>query len=237
MLKENEGRISYEDLEGMGVFKPGDLAEGGFKRWLQEHDIGGPANFDKLLSKEYELTQAETSFAELGQEEQRKRSREWAMLLAMAAMPAIDTALHGKSGTIYGNNIYDNLESQGTQDIYKGSTTSWKPSSLDDAVIGGETKLYRVMSEDEYKSIIKNEGKFSNYDYAMEEKWFATSPEDAAKWGSKFYPDGNYKMIELTVPTNSLGQMYHIEKLDGIGPAYCGGIDFINSIMKGVKLR
>ena len=77
VLKENEGRISYEDLEGMGVFKPGDLAEGGFKRWLQEHDIGGPANFDKLLSKEYELTQAETSFAELGQEEQRKRSQEW----------------------------------------------------------------------------------------------------------------------------------------------------------------
>ena len=76
VLKENEGRISYEDLEGMGVFKPGDLAEGGFKRWLQEHDIGGPANFDKLLSKEYELTQAETSFAELGQEEQRKRRRE-----------------------------------------------------------------------------------------------------------------------------------------------------------------
>ena len=49
------------------------------------------------------------------------------MLLAMAAMPTIDTALHGKSGTIYGNNVYDNLESQGTQDIYKGSTTSWKP--------------------------------------------------------------------------------------------------------------
>ena len=127
MLKENEGRISYEDLEGMGVFKPGDLAEGGFKRWLQEHDIGGPANFDKLLSKEYKLTQAETSFAELSQEEQRKRSQEWAMLLAMAAMPAIDTALHGRSETIYGNNVFDNLERQGTQGSYKGSTTSWKP--------------------------------------------------------------------------------------------------------------
>ena len=84
-------------------------------------------------------TQAETSFAELGQEEQRKRSQEWAMLLAMAAMPAIDTALHGKSGTIYGNNIYDNLESQGTQDIYKGSTTSWKPPV--DTVGGGNLKI------------------------------------------------------------------------------------------------
>ena len=76
-------------------------------------------------------TQAETSFAELGQEEQRKRSQEWAMLLAMAAMPTIDTALHGKSGTIYGNNVFDNLESQGTQGIYKGSTTSWKPPQVE----------------------------------------------------------------------------------------------------------
>ena len=50
------------------------------------------------------------------------------MLLAMAAMPTIDTALHGKSGTIYGNNVYDSIESQGTRDIYKGSTTSWKPT-------------------------------------------------------------------------------------------------------------
>lgn len=142
VLKENEGRISYEDLEGMGVFKPGDLAEGGFKRWLQEHDIGGPANFDKLLSKEYELTQAETSFAELSQEEQRKRSQEWAMLLAMAAMPTIDTALYGKSGTIYGNNVYDNLESQGTRDIYKGGTTSWKPTV--DTVGGGKININQI---------------------------------------------------------------------------------------------
>ena len=61
------------------------------------------------------------------------------MLLAMAAMPTIDTALHGKSGTIYGNNIYDNLESQGTQGIYKGSTTSWKPPV--DTVGGGSNKI------------------------------------------------------------------------------------------------
>ena len=101
----------------------------------------------------------------------------------------------------------------------------------------GETKLYRVMSDAEHQSIINNGGKFSKYDRAMEEKWFATSPEDAAKWAEKFYPDGRYKMIEIEVPTDSLNQMYQVGKLDGIGPAYSGGIDFLNSIMKGLKLR
>ncbi len=101
----------------------------------------------------------------------------------------------------------------------------------------GETKLYRVMSDAEYQSIINNGGKFSTYDRAMEEKWFATSPEDAAKWAEKFYPDGRYRMIEVEVPTDSLNQMYQVGKLDGIGPAYSGGIDFFNSIMKGLRLK
>ncbi len=101
----------------------------------------------------------------------------------------------------------------------------------------GKTKLYRVMSDAEYQSIINNGGKFSKYDRAMEEKWFAISPEDAAKWAEKFYPDGRYRMIEIEVPTDSLNQMYQVGKLDGIGPAYSGGIDFLNSIMKGLKFR
>lgn len=93
------------------------------------------------------------------------------------------------------------------------------------------------MSEAEYRSIINNGGKFSFYDRAMEEKWFAVSPEDAIKWAEKFYPDGYYRMIEIEVPTDSLNEMYQVPKLDGIGPAYSGGIDFLNSIMKGLKLR
>jgi hypothetical protein len=81
------------------------------------------------------------------------------MLLAMAATPAatpaVDTALYGKSGTIYGNNVYDNLESQGTRDIYKGSTTSWKPSSLDDAVIGGGSNKLPT-NDSQLKHIFRN---------------------------------------------------------------------------------
>ncbi len=71
----------------------------------------------------------------------------------------------------------------------------------------------------------------------MAEKWFATSPEGAAKWGKAFYPDGNYRMIEIEVPTDVLKKMYYVENLDGYGPAYSGGIDFLNLIMKGLKLR
>lgn len=52
-----------------------------------------------------------------------------------------------------------------------------------------------------------------------------------------FYPDGQYRMIEITIPTDSLKEMYQVNNLDGVGPAYCGGIDFLNIIMKGLVLK
>lgn len=33
------------------------------------------------------------------------------------------------------------------------------------------------------------------FDRAMEEKWYATTQEDALKWAKIFYQDGNFKMI------------------------------------------
>jgi len=90
------------------------------------------------------------------------------------------------------------------------------------------------MSEGEYNSLIEN-GKFSEYDMAMESKWFATNSTDAIAWGKKFYPDGNYRMVEFEVPTDSLKEMYYVEKLDGIGMAYCAEFDFINSVIKSIK--
>jgi hypothetical protein len=99
-----------------------------------------------------------------------------------------------------------------------------------------QTKLYRVMSQNEYDSIMSIGGKFTPYDYAMEEKWFATTPQDAAQWGSKFYPDGNYRMIEIEMPSSTLNQMYYNNHLDGIGPAYSGGINLLNSFMKGIRV-
>ena len=47
------------------------------------------------------------------------------------------------------------------------------------------TNLYRVMSEAEYDSVMTH-GKFVSYERAMEEKWFATTQEDATKWADIF---------------------------------------------------
>ncbi|WP_265446661.1 S8 family serine peptidase [Acetivibrio straminisolvens] len=96
------------------------------------------------------------------------------------------------------------------------------------------TKLYRVMSEGEYESLMSNR-QFTEYDRAMDSKWFATNTKDAVEWGKAFYPDGNYKIVEIEVPTDSLRQMYFVEKLDNIGPAYCAERDLINSIIQSIK--
>lgn len=42
-------------------------------------------------------------------------------------------------------------------------------------------------------------------------------------------------MVEIEVPKNSLSQMYHVDKLDGIGSAYNAERDVINSIIKSIK--
>jgi hypothetical protein len=117
-------------------------------------------------------------------------------------------------------------------------------AGLLDDVIGGtnngagsSTKLYRVMDQSEYETMINNGGKFAQPPAGpfMEEKWFATTQQDAAQWGSRFYPDSSYRMIEIELPSNSLNQMYYNSNLDGIGPAYSGKIDWLNSFIKGVK--
>lgn len=95
------------------------------------------------------------------------------------------------------------------------------------------TKLYRVMSESEYDTLMKTGG-FTQYDMAMESKWFATNVNDAAKWGKLFYPNGNYKMVEIQVPTSALNGMYFVEKLDNIGAAYNAERDFINKVLIGI---
>jgi hypothetical protein len=221
------------------------LAEGGFKRWLQDNDMGGgPAHFADLLAEEYALSDFDTSFAKLDQEQRNQRGAEMTMLLAMIAAPLIDTAVYGRAlspnDRYNPNSRLDNIEQEGwsikgPQSYIEPPEAARRPDGTPEAA--GEIKLYRVMSDAEYQSIIDNGGKFSKYDNAMEEKWFATTPEDAAKWADMFYPDGQYRLIEITVPTDSLKKMYQVNRLDGIGPAYCGGIDYQNTSMKGLTLK
>ena len=98
----------------------------------------------------------------------------------------------------------------------------------------GTTKLYRAMSQAEYDSVIQNQ-KFVPYDLAMEDKWFATTQENATKWGNIFYPDGNYRILEVEVDTNSLNKMYYVDYLDNIGPAYCSPLDILEESIRSIK--
>lgn len=55
------------------------------------------------------------------------------------------------------------------------------------------------------------------------------------KWADIFYPDGNYKMLEIEVDTNSLSQMYYNQHLDNIGLAYCSSLETLENAIKSIK--
>ena len=90
------------------------------------------------------------------------------------------------------------------------------------------TRLYRVVSIEEYDSIISS-GKFSVGGNSLEEKWFATTGSNAMQWGSHFYPDGQCRIVYVDVPSEALTKMYYNSSLDGIGAGYCSNLDLINN--------
>ena len=69
----------------------------------------------------------------------------------------------------------------------------------------------------------------------MEEKWFATTQGDAIKWADIFYPDGDYRMVEVTINTNYLQEMYYNQHLDNIGPAYCSSLEVLEKAIKSIR--
>ena len=62
----------------------------------------------------------------------------------------------------------------------------------------------------------------------MQSKWFATSADDAAKWGETLYSNSNFEIVEIGVPQESLVQMYYVNNPDSIGAAYNVESGFIN---------
>lgn len=68
----------------------------------------------------------------------------------------------------------------------------------------------------------------------MESKWFATTIENATKWANFFYPNGNYHMLEVEVETSCLEEMYYVEKLDNIGPAYCSPLELLSIAIRKI---
>ena len=101
---------------------------------------------------------------------------------------------------------------------------------------GVETLLFRAMCEAEYDSIVSNANTFVPYDWALEKKWFATCYEHAVKWADWFYPDGTYRIAEITVLRETLKYMFYVKLLDNIGPAYSADVTLLNMIVRGLKL-
>ena len=52
----------------------------------------------------------------------------------------------------------------------------------------------------------------------MEGKWFANSLEGAKRHGSKHYPNGKFRLVEVDIPDNARS-LFTDANLDGFGPA------------------
>jgi len=101
---------------------------------------------------------------------------------------------------------------------------------------GIETQLFRAMCEAEYNSIISNANTFAPYEWALEKKWFATCQDHARKWAAWFYPDGIYRIVEVTVLEEMLKYMFFVKMLDNIGPAYSADVALLNMIVRRLRL-
>ena len=101
---------------------------------------------------------------------------------------------------------------------------------------GDKVHLFRALCEAEYMSVCNNGNVFVPYEYAMDKKWFATCRDHAVKWGEWFYPDGNYKVVEIVVLRESLKFMFYLKSLDNIGPAYAADTILLNKIVRRLTL-
>jgi hypothetical protein len=101
---------------------------------------------------------------------------------------------------------------------------------------GEETQLFRAMCDDEYISIVNNGNTFVPYDGALEKKWFAIRHDHAKKWAKWFYPNGIYKVVEITILKEALKYMFYVKMLDNIGPAYSADAALLNMIVRRLRL-
>ena len=85
----------------------------------------------------------------------------------------------------------------------------------------GTTTLFRAVSEAEFTQVMKT-GAFEAGPNSLGGKFFAGSAADAAKWGEALNGAGNFKVLQVELPTSTVGQMMHWQRLDGIGPAWYG---------------
>jgi RHS repeat-associated protein len=89
------------------------------------------------------------------------------------------------------------------------------PNSL--PVKKGHTRVYRAVSEEEYKDILDC-GKLRQGPNSLEGKWFADSLEGANAHGNGLFPGGKFRLVEVDIPDDA-PSLFRLPNLDGRGPA------------------
>ena len=118
-----------------------------------------------------------------------------------------------------------------------GEGDSYADKQLEQLLVldGNESSLLHVVSKAEYISYVDNNC-FLPYDYAMEKKWFATCYGHALMQANKLYQDNEYRIVKITVLTESLRYMFYVKSLDSIDPAYAADTSLLNKIVRRLQL-
>lgn len=82
----------------------------------------------------------------------------------------------------------------------------------------GIISLFRAVGIKEVEQI-RATGRFAPSPVSMNGKWFAETPQDAARWGQLLEGPGKYIVVEAEMPARVADTLFSIAKLDAIGPA------------------
>ena len=119
-------------------------------------------------------------------------------------------------------------------DDYYNGTPIESPALIRDNA--GNIMLYRVMSEAEYNSLMNEDYIFTSVLGSMESKWLATTVADAHTWGQRMNFEGNYRIIEITIPEVVVNVMYYGgPNLDSIGPAFNAEVSILNKYLNSIR--
>lgn len=100
---------------------------------------------------------------------------------------------------------------------------------------GRSVNLYRAVGIDELADI-KNSGLFRAGPNSLGGKFFASTADDAARWGKKFkdITGEAFEVVATRVPKSYAKTLRYFENLDGIGPAYyADDLDELNRAVQG----
>ena len=251
---EDESRIRGQDARGFTYVSPGDevfgdsmvnqmttvpwtLSDLSAFGWLKH--IPGLSNIP-LVTKPFSISK------EIGRLINSDKEKQKDLLENKYQKQAIAGKIIGEIPKIYamsaliegGATETEALEGTGTEgflpdEYYSGNYSNAEPPLISNS--SGDIKLYRTVSEIEYKSLMSGE-KFALAPNSLESKWLSTNVADANAWGKKMDFGGNYKIVEITVPRSALDSMYYGgPKLDGIGPAYNATNSILNQYANTIK--